>query len=84
MSASLAFRIVFSLYEVLDACSGNHNIFTNFLSPAWFACGQTLILVPTVCYLISICVILILILLYAFAYVCQSYCLSVFVLGSVC
>ena len=43
--------------------TGNHNFFYQFsVSPAWFACGQTLILCPTVGYLISICVILILIL----------------------
>ena len=43
--------------------TGTITFFYQFsVSPAWFACGQTLILCPTVCYLISICVILILIL----------------------
>ena len=61
--------------------TGYHNIFTKFsVSSSLYACGQTLKLVPTV-YFLSICVILILILLCAFAYVCLSYC--VFILGSV-
>ena len=39
--------------------TGNHTIFTNFsVSSPCLACGQILTLVPTVCYFISICVIL--------------------------